>query len=142
MNCYELHSTIPSPGASTAFLEFSPNGRFLAVGDRALPLLYILDSLSGFHPIISGVMPAKPTVLVWENSKEFYVGLDDGRFVHYQISQGGKELVKGVVNNNFYGRFPATAIALDVESKTLVLSVGPGIFVFRRTCAKSTFNYR
>lgn len=139
MDCYELNSTVPSPGKSTAFIEFSPNGRFLAAGDWELSSLHILDRLAGFHATVSAITPAKPTALVWETSKTFYVGLGDGRFVHYQIDLRGNKLVKGPVNCFFQGVFPATAIALDAESKTLVLSVGPDVFAFRRIRATSTF---
>lgn len=132
MNDYELNYTVPSPGNSIAFMEFSPNGRFLAVGDQGRCSLYILDRLAGFHPTISAATPAKPAALVWETTTAFYVGLGDGRFIHYQIGLGENKLVKGTVNNFFYGVFPVTAIAIDVESKTLVLSVGPDVFAFRR----------
>lgn len=128
MDRYELNFTVPSPRNSTTFVEFSPNGRFLAVGDRDSSSLYILDRLTGFHPTISTATSAKPTALVWETSKALYVGLSDGRFVHYQI--GGDKLVKGVTNSLFHGGFPITAISLDMESRTLVLSVGPDVFAF------------
>ena len=135
---YKINSTIPSPGNSPTFIEFSPNGRFLAVGDRGSSSLSILDRLAGFHSTISTTTPAKPTALVWETSKAFYVGLGNGNFVYYQIDVGRKKLVKGSVNSFFHGVFPATAIALDAESKTLVLSVGPDVFAFRRIRATST----
>lgn len=132
MDHYELNFTIPSPGGSIAFMEFSPNSRFLAVGDRDSSSLYILDRLAGFHPTISAATPAEPTALVWETSKALYVGLNDGRFVHYRIDPGSNKLVKGATNGFFHCGFPATAVALDAESKTLVLSVGPDVFAFRR----------
>ena len=136
---YELNFTVPSPGGSTTFIEFSPNGRFLAVGDRDFPSIYILDRLAGFHPTISATTPAKPMALVWETSKAFYVGFSDGSFIHYRIDLGGNKLVKGAVNGLFHGVFPVTAIALDAESKTLVLSVGPDVFAFRRIRTTSMF---
>ena len=138
MNYYKLNYTVPSPRNSTAFMEFSPNGRFLAVGVRDHCSLYILDRLAGFHPTVSATTPATPTALVWETATAFYVGLGNGRFIRCQIDLGGNKLVKGTVNN-FYGVFPVTAIALDVESKTLVLSVGPDVFAFRRIRATSEF---
>ncbi|KAF9642055.1 hypothetical protein BDM02DRAFT_3133357 [Thelephora ganbajun] len=141
MDCYELTFTISSPGKSIVFMEFSPNGRFLAVGDRHSSSLYILDRFAGFHPTISATTPAKPTALVWETSKTFYVGLSDGRFIYYQIDLRGSKLVKGAVNSFFHGSFPMTAIALDAESKTLVLSVGPDVFAFRRIRATSEFRF-
>jgi hypothetical protein len=136
---YELNFTVSSPGKSTTFIEFSPNGRFLAVGDRDFPFLYILDRLAGFHPTISVATSAKPTALVWETSKAFYVGLSDGCFIYYRIDLGGNKLVKGAANNLFHGMFPIAAIALDAESKTLVLSVGPDVFAFRRIRTTSMF---
>ena len=136
MNYYGLNSTVSSPGNSTVFMEFSPNGRFLAVGDRG-NCLYVLDKIAGFHRTISVATPVKPTALVWETATTFYAALGDGRFIHYRIDIGGNKLVKGVVNSFFHGVFPATAIALDVESKTLALSVGPDVFVFRRIRATS-----
>lgn len=139
MVCYELNYTVSSPGNSTTLIEFSPNGRFLAVGDWDFSSLYILDRLAGFHPTVSAATPAKPTALVWETSKTFYVGLSDGRFVQYQIDLGDNKLVKGPVNGFFHGVFPVTAIALDAGSKTLVLSVGPDVFAFRRIRATSKF---
>jgi len=131
MACYELNFTVSAPGRSTTFIEFSPNGRFLAVGDQG-SFVYILDRLAGFHPTISTATPDKPTALVWETPKVFYVGLSDGCFIHYQVDLGGRKLVKGATNSVFRGVFPITAMALDVESKTLVLSVGPEVFAFRR----------
>lgn len=139
MRHYELNFTISSPGGSATFVEFSPNGRFLVVGDQLFSSLYIFDRLAGFHPTISDAIPAEPTALVWENSKEFYVGLSDGRFIHYRVDLGGNSLVQGVANNTFYGGFPVTAIALDAESRTLVLSVGPDVFAFRRIHGTSVF---
>jgi len=139
MTCYKLNFTVSAPGRSTTFVEFSPNGRFLAVGDRDSSTLYILDRLTGFHPTISTITSAKPTALVWETSKAFYVGLSDGHFISYQIDLRGKKLVKGVVNGVFHKASPITAIALDVESKTLVLSVGQEVLAFRRIRATSTF---
>lgn len=142
MDCYELNFTVSSPGDSTTFIEFSTNGRFLAVGDWNSSSLYFLDKLAGFHPTISVATPAKPTALVWESSKVFYVGLGDGCFIHYRIDLGGNKLVKGAVNSLFHGVFPVTAIALDAESNTLVLSVGPDIFAFRRVRSTSMFYLR
>jgi WD40 repeat protein len=139
MVCYELNFTVSSPGKSTTFIEFSPNGRFLVVGDRDLSSLYILDRLTGFHPTISAATPAVPTALVWETPKTFYVGLGDGCIIHYRIDLAGKKLVKGAVNGLFRGTSPTTAIALDAESKTLVLSVGPDVFVLRRIRATGRF---
>ncbi|KAF9642840.1 hypothetical protein BDM02DRAFT_3132825 [Thelephora ganbajun] len=138
---YKLNFTVSSPGNSTVFVEFSPNGRFLAVGDRDLSSLYILDRLTGFHPTISATTPAEPTALVWETSKAFYVGLSDGCFTYYQIDLGGSRLVKGVTNSVFHGVFPVTAMALDTESKTLVLSVGPEVFAFQRIRMTSEFRF-
>ena len=120
-------------------MEFSPNGRFLAVGYQDLCSFYILDRLAGLHPIISAVTPTEPTALVWENSKELYVGFNDGRFIHYRIDLRGNKLVEGAMNNTFHGGLPATAIALDVESRTLILSVGPEVFAFRRIWATGVF---
>ena len=135
---YKLNFTVPSPGNSPTLVEFSPNGRFIVVGNMDSSSLHILDKLAGFHPTVFATVPAKPTALTWEDSKAFYVGLSDGRFVHYRVDLGGKKLVKGVTNSLFRGVFPATAIALDAESKTLVLSVGPDVFAFRRIQATST----
>lgn len=132
---YRLNSTVPSPGKTPTFIEFSPNGRFIAVGDRDSSSIYVLDRLAGFHPTLSTTTPAEPTALVWETSKSFYVGLGNGDFTYYQINLREKTLVKGLTNNFFHGTFPATAIALDAELKTLVLSVGPDVFAFRRTRA-------
>ena len=133
MDYYELDFTVPSPRNSTTLVEFSPDGRFLAVGDGDSSL-HILDGLAGFHLAISTTTLAKPTALVWETSKSLYVGLSDGRFTHYEIDLGGNKLVKGPTNGLFHGGFPTTAIALDVGSRTLVMSVGPEVFAFRRIC--------
>lgn len=129
---YELKFTVSSPGNYPTFVEFSPSGRFLVVGYRDSSL-YILDRRAGFHPTLSATTPAIPTALVWETHKAFYVGFDDGSFMHYQLDLKQKKLAVGVVNSLFRGSFPVTAIALDGESKTLVLSVGPGVYAFRRT---------
>lgn len=137
--CYRLNSTIPSPGQSTTLIEFSPSGRFLAIGDQSFSSLFILDKFAGYHPTISAAMLAEPTALVWETSKTFYVGLSDGCFVHYRLDLGNRKLVKGPVNRFFHGVFPVTAIALDSECRTLVLSVGPEVFAFRRTHATGGF---
>lgn len=107
-------------------------GRFLAVGDQDRYSLYILDKLAGSHPTISAATTTRPTALVWENQTALYIGLSDGCFIHYRIDLRGNQMVKGTVNNSFYGVFSATTIALDVESKTLAMSVGPEVFAFRR----------
>lgn len=143
MASYELNYTVPSPGGYTTFIEFSPNGRFLVVGDRDFSSLYLLDRFTGFRPTLSAVTPREPTAVVWETSGAFYVGLADGRFTHYQIGLRGEGLTEGLTNRFFHGVYPAlpiTAMALDVESKTLVLSVGPEVFAFRRIGATSTFS--
>lgn len=140
MNDYELDFTIPSPGTSTTFVEFSPNGRFLAVGDRGLSSLYILDRLAGFYPNLSTTTLAEPTALVWETTETFYVGLGNGYFFHYRIYPKDNRLVQGFPNGSLRGEgFPITAMALDAESKALVISVGPGVFAFRRIHATSRF---
>jgi WD40 repeat protein len=139
MTSYELNSTVPSPGSYITFIEFSPDSRFLAVGDRDSSSLYILDRSAGFHPTLSAITLDKPTSLVWETSAAFYVGLADGRFTHYQLDLKDKKLVRGGTNHTFRGVFPVTAMALDVESRTLVLSVGPEVFAFRRIYATSMF---
>jgi hypothetical protein len=136
---YNLNFCISSPGDSTTFMEFSPNGRFIAIGYQDLSSLCILDRLTGFHPTISFITPTEPTALVWETSKAFYVGLRDGRFIHYEIDLKGNRLVEGPTNNFFRGAFPVTAIALDAEAKTLVVSVGPEVLAFRKIHATSTF---
>jgi hypothetical protein len=128
---YELNFTVPSTRSRIAFIEFSPCGRFLAVGEHQ-SWLHILDRCTGFHSVLSAFTPTGPTALVWETSGAFYVGLSDGCFIHYQIDLEGKKLVEGVKNNLFRGSFPITAMALDAESKTLALSVGPNVFAFRR----------
>jgi len=132
MDYYELDFTIPSPESDTKFVEFSPNGRFLAVGDEGFPSFCILDRLAGFYPTISVATLAEPTALVWETSNTLYVGLGDGCFIYYAVDPVGKRLVKGPTNRLFRGGFPVTAISLDAESRTLVLSVGPDVFAFRR----------
>lgn len=137
---YQLDFTVPSPGKFLSFMEFSPSGRFLALGDRVSSVLYILDSFAGYHTTISAITLAKPTALVWETSKTFYVGSSDGRFTHYQINLRGDALVQGAVNSRFYGQFPITSIALNTESKILVLSVGPDVFLFRRINPSSMFH--
>lgn len=139
MTDYELSFTIPSPGKYASFAEFSQNGRFLAVGDRDSSLLSILDRCAGFHKSFSVVTPAKPTALVWETSKAFYVGLSNGQFAHYQVDIKNRKLVEGAMSKLFHGTLPITAMALDQESKTMVLSMGPGVFAFRRIRETSTF---
>ncbi|KAF9777820.1 hypothetical protein BJ322DRAFT_1025551 [Thelephora terrestris] len=110
---YELNFTVPSTRSRIAFIEFSP----------------------------CAFTPTGPTALVWETSGAFYVGLSDGCFIHYQIDLEGKKLVEGVKNNLFRGSFPITAMALDAESKTLALSVGPNVFAFRRIWDTSGFRF-
>ena len=134
---YKLHFTIPSPGGYKAFVDFSPTGRFLAVGEQDSSVLHILDRRAGFRPTLSAATCAKPTAVVWETSATFYVGLSNGEFVHYRIDLGDKKLVEGTLNHHFRGAFPITAMAIDAESKTMVLSVGPGIYTLRRLRATS-----
>lgn len=138
MSQYELDFTISSPADSVAFLDFSSNGRFLAVGGRGPASLHVLDRLTGFHPIVSSITPAEPTAIVWETSKTFYVGFEDGRFADYRIDLAENRLVAGITNNFFHGAFPITAMALDAEFETLVLSVGPEICMFRRVHVTGT----
>ena len=139
MDRYELTFSVSSPTESPTFMEFSPNGRFLAVGDQDSSSLYILDKISGFYSRIFAATPATPTALILETLKTFFVGLSDGRFIHYRVDLGSNKLVKGAVNGFFRGSFPVTTITLDAESKTLVLSVGPDVFASRRIHATSTF---
>ncbi|KAF9790741.1 hypothetical protein BJ322DRAFT_1104389 [Thelephora terrestris] len=142
MDNYELNFTIPSPGISTAFLEFSPSGRFLAVGDKGLSSLYILDKLAGFHPKLCATLSAAPTALVWETNETFYVGSSDGYFVHFRVYPKENQLVEGFGNGCLRKEgFPITAMALDVESRTLVISVGPSVFAFRRRGSTSEFSF-
>ena len=135
---YELNSTIHSPGSVVTFIEFSPDGRFVAIGDHSCSL-YILDKLAGFHPTISSATHARPTALVWETTTAFYVGLGDGCFFYYQVDLNNKRLVEGAMNKQFRGPFPITAIALDAKSETLVSSLGPGVYAFKRKGTTSMF---
>lgn len=135
---YELKYTVHSTGDSITLIEFSPNGRFLAIGD-ADHSLYVLDKLAGYYPTMFAVAPAKPTALVWETTKTFYVGLSNGCFIHYRIDLKDKALVEGPTNNRRKGTLPITAIALDAKSKTMVLSLGPEVYAFRRIRSTSTF---
>jgi len=137
MENYELHFTVPSPGGHKTFVDFSPTGRFLVVGEQDSSSLHILDRRAGFHPTLSASTRAKPTAVVWETYATFYVGLSNGEFVHYRIDLGDKKLVEGISNHHFRGAFPITAMAIDVESKRMVLSVGPGIYALRRFRATS-----
>ena len=130
--------TVNSPCDSTTFMEFSPTGRFPAIGDKNLSL-HVLDKLAGFHLTTSSTTLSEPTALVWESSKAFYIGFNNGELGHYQIDLGGRELVKGDMNSLFHGAFPVSAIALDADSKTLVLSVGPGVFALRGIRGTSMF---
>ena len=140
MASYELNSSVPWPGGYIAFVEFCPSGRFLAVGDRDLSSLYILDRCAGFHPVLSSITPARPTALVWETSKTFYLGQSDGRFTYYQIDLRGRKLEEGATNRFFHIAIPITAMALDAGYKTLVVSVGPEVFAFRRSNAAGKFH--
>jgi hypothetical protein len=140
MNRYKLNFTIPSPAVLTTFVEFSPDGRFLAVGDQDRPWLSILDESAGFHQTISAMFPLGPTALVWESSETFYVGYRDGCFIHCRIKLKDNVLVEGAMNSSLRKEgFPITAMALDAESRTLVVSVGPDVFAFRRVRATSKF---
>lgn len=140
MNRYELNFIIPSPGDSVTLAEFSPNGQFLAVGDQDLTSLYILDKLTGFHPKVSAITLGQPTALVWETDETFYVGLNDGYFIHYRINFKRDILVEGAMNGYLRREgFPITSMALDAGSTTLVVSVGPAVFAFRRIRATSRF---
>ena len=139
MTSYQLSSAVRSPGRSITFLEFSPNGRFLAVGDRGLSSLSILDKCTGYHPNLSTTMPAEPRALVWDASEAFYVGLGDGCFIHCQIDHERNDIVKGAVNSALYGVFPVTAIALHQGSNILAVSVGPEVFLFQRARTTSGF---
>lgn len=141
MALYEVDYVIPCPCSYITFIEFSPDGRFLAVGDRNFSSLYLLDRHAGFHPMFFVTTPEKPTALVWESSGAFYVGLADGSFTHYRVDLGGK-LVEGATTHSFRGVFPMlpiTAMALDMDSDTLVASVGPEVFAFRRIDSTSMF---
>jgi len=140
MDCYELTFTVDSPAEFTSFMEFSPSGQLLAVGDRDSSSLHILNETTGFNPSISAATPAIPTALVWETPNTLYVRLNDGRFIHYRIDLGGNGLVGGAMNHRLRGPFPVTAIALDAGSQTLVLSVGPEVFVLRRIRATGAFD--
>lgn len=138
MTFYQLASTIRSPGSSIGFLEFSPNGRFLAVG-HGYSSVSLLDKTNGFGLKISNATPTYPTALAWETSKSFYVGLDDGRFIYYTIDLRGNQLVKGPVDGRFCGAFPVTAIGLNKDRKILAVSVGPEVFIFQRALTTSEF---
>ena len=138
MNPYELYSTAPSPGRSTTILEFSPDGRYLAIGDSGHSLC-ILDGLVAFNRTISTVASAKPTALVWDTTEVLHVGFDNGCFISYRIDLKGRKLVKSAVNRRFHGPFPVTAIAIDAGSKTLVICVGPQLYAFRKNGLTSRF---
>ncbi|KAF9644391.1 hypothetical protein BDM02DRAFT_3131799 [Thelephora ganbajun] len=140
MDGYKLYCTINAPVSSIHFMEFSTNGRFLAVGGEGSNVLYILDKLAGFRPTLSANLFANPASLVWESATKFYVGLSDGRFVDYRIDLANKRLAKGTTNSSLRGGLPATAIAIDAESKTLALAVGPDVFALRRVNRTGEFH--
>jgi len=132
MNRYNLQYTIHFPGTSVGFMEFSPNGRFLIVGDGRRDRLYVLDRVTGFRPLVETGTISSPTSLAFENSTSFFVGLSDGRFVEYRVDLRSKYLVKGWTNDALHGSLPATAMTLDATARILALAVGPGVFVFNR----------
>lgn len=141
MDSYKLEYSLRSPTNYPVFAEFSPDGRFLAVGDRSGSKIYLLDRLVGFNPKISANMREKPTALVWESCEAFYVGLVDGRLTHFRINLKDEELVEGTSTCSFCGVFPVLpirAMALDVCSETLVVAMGPEVFAFRRIRSTST----
>lgn len=113
-------------------MEFSPNGRFLIVGDGTRDRLYVLDRVTGFRPVIETGTISSPTSLTFESSTSFFVGLSDGRFVEYKVDLRSKYLVKGWTNDALHGGFPVTAMTLDATVRVLALAVGPGVFVFNR----------
>ena len=133
MDDYELCYTINVPATSILFMEFSTTGRFLAVAEGGHGDIHVLEESKGFYPTFSTNLSAMPTSLVWESSTKFYVGLSDGRFVDYGIDLTNQRLTKGTTNSSLYGGLPATAIAIDAKSTTLVLAIGPDVFAFRRT---------
>ena len=139
---YKVDWEIRSPRRYTTFIEFSPDARFLAIGYRGFPSLCLLDSTDEYNPRLSISTLENPTALVWETPCAFYVGLTDGRFTYYRVDPEGDKLITGPTNHFFHGvfpKFPITAMGLDVDSKTLVLSVGPEVFAFRRIRATSKF---
>ena len=132
MNAYGLQYTLRPLGESVDLMTFSPNGRFLVVGDREPACLRILDRLVGFRPTIKTDTVSSPTSLVFENQTSFLAGFDDGRFVRYAIDLTSKRLVEGWTNNTLRGVSCVTAIALDETSQTLALATGPSVLVFSR----------
>ena len=132
MEKYNLQHSLPLPGTSVGLMEFSPNGRFLIVGDRRRDRLYALDRVTGFRPTIEAGTISSPTSLTFESSSSFFVGLGDGRFVEYKVDLRSKHLIKGWTNDALHGSLPVTAMTLDATNRILVLAVGPGVFVFNR----------
>lgn len=132
MNEYLLQHTLQSLGGSVSVVEFSPNGRFLIVGEGQPARLQVLDRLAGFCPTIEADTISQPTSFVFESSATFLAGLDDGRFVVYSIDLRSKRLIKGWTNNVLRGPSSVAAIALNETSQILALAVGPSVFVFRR----------
>ena len=138
MNGYSLQYTILFPGTSVGFMEFSPSGRFLLVGDGRRDRLYVLDRVAGFRPMIETDTISSPTSLTFESSSSFFVGLDDGRFVEYKVDLRSKYLVKGWTNDALQGSLPVTAMSLNATARILALAVGPGVFVFNRVARTGT----
>jgi hypothetical protein len=141
MTLYEAEFTVPAPGDYTTYLEFSPNGRFLAVGESMdPPSVSLLDGQVGFGRKISTITQGIPTAHVWESSGSFFVGFGNGRITNYRIDSKEENLVKGITTHPFRGVFPVfpiTAMALNANSETLAVAMGPDIFAFRRINAKS-----
>lgn len=112
MSQYKIDFVVPSPVGCTTLLDFSANGRLLAVGGQDPTSLTILEELSGFHSIAHSITPTELMALVWEMSKTFYARFRDGRFVFYRIDFDENRLVVGATNNFFHGSFPITTMAV------------------------------
>jgi WD40 repeat protein len=132
MNEYHLRYTLQSLEGPMNVMEFSPDGKFLIVGEGQPARLRVFDRLAGFCPAIEADTISQPTSLAFESSTTFLAGLDDGRFVEYSIDLKSKRLVKGRTNSVLRGPSLVSALALDEKSQTLALAVGPSVFVFRR----------
>lgn len=141
MSEYGLQHTLPCPGDSVRFMEFSPNGRFLIMAGWGQGRLHVLDRLAGFSSAVETSTISPSTSLTFESSSSFLVGLEDGRFVEYKIDLRSRHLVKGWTNDSLHGNLSVAAIALDATARILALAVGHDVFVFHRAARTGAYNF-
>jgi len=135
MSTFTYDHSIQSPTSTTSdTFGFSPDGKYLALGDTIARQIHILDVERQEVTCIPTVAP--PTSFVWDTvePRKFIIGFSDGTLAFHSF--GGTEVFKTRFDS-LKDRGTVQSLALSRNGLTLAIAVSHGdVYLFyRKACA-------